>query len=334
MPLKRDTKLFDQFAAAVHAAGWRCFPLTARRVHPARYRVTHGEVELTVTVYIWETTLGGNNRPPDEWRIQPTGVVGSQFQPEPEPGRTLILGWWKQGNIFTGYDYNFHVNPFGGSPSIQVRRRALDAAAADGMAVYQRGSGELAILFRPELIGAYLSEMQSLHAAGRIPLEVTLIEKIAQSPELVADGQIAAEAAPPRQHAMAVVRRAIRDAKFRNLVLEAYGHRCAFCGIQLRLLEAAHILPVEHPDSTDSVNNGFAACPLHHRAYDRGLITFGTAYGVQVSDAKILEMQKGGHGGGLTAFRDGLLPKIHLPVAAGDRPSASLVKTANTFRGW
>jgi len=259
---------------------------------------------MTGKLYIWNTTPGGQNRPPDEWRIQPTNV-GQQFQPEPG-GPTIILGWWQQGGVFTGYDYSFHKGPIGSSSSFQVRRPALDAAAADGMAVFSRGNGELAVLFRPEFLGAYINQLPELHEAGVAPAEVTLLEQIAQDPEAVTDEQIDAAAAVPRQHAMSVVRRAIRDARFRSRVLDAYGHRCAFCGVQLDLLEAAHILPVEHPDSTDAVSNGFAACPLHHRAYDRGLITFRNNRQVEINAAKVATLEAAGLGGGLDKFRDGL----------------------------
>jgi putative restriction endonuclease len=334
MPFKRSTQLFDQFEAALRASGWGCFPLTPPRVHPARYHLTHDALDFSATVYIWTTTPGGKNRPADEWRIQPTNVVGQQFQPEPAPGRTVILGWWKPAGIFTGYDYAFHTAPFGESSSFQVRRHALDAAAADGMAVFSRGNGELAVLFRPELMGAYLSQMLALHASGVAPAEVALIEQIASDPQAVPNEQIGTDVAQPRQHAMAVIKRAIRDARFRNRVLAAYGHRCAFCGVQLHLLEGAHILPVEHPGSTDAVTNGFAACPLHHRAYDRGLIMFDIAYDVKVSAIKVAALEAADRIGGLDAFRNGLLPSILVPANPEDRPAPAYIQAGNAFRDW
>ena len=48
----------------------------------------------------------------------------------------------------------------------------------------------------------------------------------------------------------------MRDARFRKNVLVAYGYRCAISGIQLDLVDAAHIIPVEHERGTDELRNG------------------------------------------------------------------------------
>jgi len=69
-----------------------------------------------------------------------------------------------------------------------------------------------------------------------------------------------------------------RDAAFRETVLDIYDHLCAACGLRVRLadgfslLDAAHLIPVEDPDSNDNPTNGLALCPNHHRAMDRSLI--------------------------------------------------------------
>ena len=63
---------------------------------------------------------------------------------------------------------------------------------------------------------------------------------------------------------------------FRQIVLNAYGERCALTGVGIRsLLVASHIVPwskaVEH---RLDVQNGIALNALHDKAFDRGLITF------------------------------------------------------------
>jgi putative restriction endonuclease len=332
MPLKIDPVLFDRFEEALRTSGWEYHALTPPREHPARYQLVHEHSQMIVRVYIWNTTPGGTNRPLDEWRIQPTNI-GNQFQHEPN-GATVILGWWDLGGVFTGYDYRFHTAPIGGSSSIQVRRHALDAAADNGMAVFNRGNGELAILFRPEFMGTYLSQMLALHEAGVAPAEVALIEQIVQAPEAVLDAQITATAASPRQYAMSVVRQAVRDAKFSRGVLAAYAYQCAFCGMQLGLLEAAHILPVAHPGSTDVVSNGIAACVLHHKAYDRGLITFRSNLQVEVNGPMVAWLEATGRSGGWEDFRNNLRSMIYIPYAAEHRPGDAFIREGNRVRGW
>ena len=67
------------------------------------------------------------------------------------------------------------------------------------------------------------------------------------------------------------------DLTFRRAVLDAYDHRCAVCGLDLRIadtplgLDAAHIRwhTAGGPDDT---SNGLALCALHHHTFDRGAI--------------------------------------------------------------
>lgn len=70
-----------------------------------------------------------------------------------------------------------------------------------------------------------------------------------------------------------------RDPRFRDEVIRAYEHKCAVCGSDLRLgnidlgLEAAHI-KWHQAGGPDIVQNGLALCVLHHKALDRGAISF------------------------------------------------------------
>ncbi|MFA0575332.1 phosphorothioated DNA-binding restriction endonuclease [Vibrio splendidus] len=81
-----------------------------------------------------------------------------------------------------------------------------------------------------------------------------------------------------------------RDPNFRKNVLRAYNYRCAVCGFDLALdtvpvgIEAAHIKWKQYSGSCE-VSNGIALCSLHHKALDRGVITFNSELKVQVSPA-------------------------------------------------
>ena len=44
------------------------------------------------------------------------------------------------------------------------------------------------------------------------------------------------------------------------------------CGLDVELVQGAHIYPVSAPGSYDEVWNGLALCPNHHLAFDRYLI--------------------------------------------------------------
>ena len=80
-----------------------------------------------------------------------------------------------------------------------------------------------------------------------------------------------------------------RDPKFRQNILEAYKHRCAICGFNIKLgdrpvaLEAAHIR-WRMADGPDKPENGMALCTLHHKLFDRGVFTLSERLEVQVSE--------------------------------------------------
>src|ERR1700674_5816266 len=67
-----------------------------------------------------------------------------------------------------------------------------------------------------------------------------------------------------RQRVVTEMRRWSREAGFRQRVLFAYGNRCAVTRVQLRLVDAAHILPVGVRGSIDQVRNGIALSPTYH----------------------------------------------------------------------
>ena len=300
--------------------------------------MVQGTQAFTARLWIWTITPGGNNRPPDEYRIQLTG--GSKdtklVQIEPESGgKTLLMGWWPDAEVFGAWDYNAHKEPLGSSPSCQVKEGTLRKAAVDSMAFqYRDDPGEYVIAFRPKMLGIYLSQMESLHKAGAAGQDVALLERAVADPDTVTDAEIDAEADQERRRIIVNVRRAVRAYRFGARVMETYGHACVFCGMQLRLLDAAHILPVAHPGGVDKTSNGIAVCTLHHRAYDNGLITFDHKGKILVNEHEIAALKDAGMAGGLKEFKRTLLPQILLASNPADRPTVATIRAANKHRGW
>lgn len=319
-------------------SGWDFLHLSAPNAHPARYHVYRGDVGHEIRVYIWNITHGGGAaRAANEYRIQITGIEGlagpQEFIPE-IGGKTLILGWWDEVGVFAGFDFTHHTGPLGASPSMQITDEALRGAHISGFAVHNKGNGELAIAFRPDFIGSYVHNLESLHECGESPEATKILDEISANPEEVDEAEIVAEVPPERLYAVISTRKALRDISFRNRVLNAYGHKCSMCGIQLRLLDAAHILPVFHPRSTDETSNGVSLCALHHRALDRNFVTFDENYRTRVNEELAFEFQRTGHDGGLPRFREHLRPLLLLPPDLRDRPKAEFITAANDMRGW
>ena len=92
----------------------------------------------------------------------------------------------------------------------------------------------------------------------------------------------------PRERALTLTSRVIRDRVFRRVVLRAYDERCAITGLKLingggrAEVEAAHIRPVE-ANGPDVVSNGLALSGTAHWMFDRGLISLSDDLDILVS---------------------------------------------------
>jgi hypothetical protein len=99
---------------------------------------------------------------------------------------------------------------------------------------YRNKNGGLHWSFLPQLLPTFIEFFQS-----QIDLSPNNVQ-IAVVGAGLADDPSDAAAARARQAAT----RLIRDAKFGKDVVEAYGKKCAMCGLNLGLVSGAHILPV------------------------------------------------------------------------------------------
>lgn len=337
MPILRKPALLNLVEDSIGKSGLFFLRLSAENIHPANYQIIGPSNSYRVQIYIWNLTFGGRPAIPDEWRIQVTGlpeIGGSQHFTPIVGSKTVILGWCDELRVFAAYDVNKHLGALGGSPSIQIRQPALEAARVNGLAHYFRGEEEVAFAVKPAYMGAYLENMEDLHACGSSMEALRLLEEICVDPQGVDEQEIDKKAPEQRRYGIVSTRRALRAANFNDRVLTAYSNTCAMCGVQLRLLDAAHILPAAHPDSTDETSNGVALCALHHRAYDRGLITFDSGYRVHSNREMERELTTSGIDGGLNDFQRRLFPMLEVPPDRADRPAAFYIDQVNALRGW
>ena len=90
--------------------------------------------------------------------------------------------------------------------------------------------------------------------------------------------QLAFRSEDTRERTSIITSRIVRDRVFRQVVLQAYGERCAVTGLKLingggrAEAAAAHIKPVEK-SGPDIVNNGIALSGTAHWMFDRGMIS-------------------------------------------------------------
>src|SRR5439155_2441874 len=80
----------------------------------------------------------------------------------------------------------------------------------------------------------------------------------------------------------------VGQGRFRKLLLELWGAKCAVTGVEMpSVLMAAHIKPWRCATNAERLDphNGLLVLPQYDRLFDRGFISFGDEGGILVSPA-------------------------------------------------
>lgn len=226
-------------------------------------------------------------------------------------GYTTLLGFYPDLNMFAGFDLTRHRTFTTGSPSVQVDIHTIHEALQNGLAFSTKDNQEIAVGIRPDQLIHYILNAQLLHEYGVDATTLNLLKKATLS-EII--DQDIVDLTTERQKIVSQMSRYSRDANFRKKVLNAYDNRCAITRSQLKLVDAAHILPVASDDSSDHVSNGVALSPTMHRAYDTGLIFLDESYYIRLNKDKADELKGQNLHGGMKQFRSLLEQQIHLPM--------------------
>ena len=121
-----------------------------------------------------------------------------------------------------------------------------------------------------------------------------------------------------RRYALTVVKHRLHQASFREAVISAYQHKCAFSGLpEQRLLDAAHIISDRDEEfGQPVVPNGLPLTKIHHAAFDKHLIGLDPDFQLHVSE-RLLELRDGPL---LEALKQLDGKKILLPKREQDQP--------------
>jgi putative restriction endonuclease len=329
MPAVPSAKLVDSVLAAFSDSGCQAQLASSARRNPRQFLVIQPEgTSLVVRVYIWTITHGGASRNIDEYRIQLTGV--SSPLDIQASGPTVLLGWFPRLNVFGGFDISRHKTFTGKSPSVQITLSALNSALNFGWGFSHKDNNETAVAFRPDQLLHYCLNADALHRYGTGTRMVALLDKAAK--DLAINKHEANKLPPSRKKLIQSVERWARDANFADIVINAYGRRCAVTRVQLNLLDAAHIYPVSAQGSTDGVTNGIALSPTYHRAFDQGLIFLDTDLKMKLNRRRLDWLASLKLIDGLSDFSHYLNNQIHIPADPRQRPSLDMIRKANAFR--
>lgn len=156
-----------------------------------------------------------------------------------------------------------------------------------------------------------VDDERHLNLAGRAPEEVH---------DVVDDAR--------RAYITSLVRVRVHQRMFRERVLDAYRHQCAFCKLRHdELLDAAHIVPDRDPKGEPLIRNGLSLCTLHHSAFDSQFIGLRPDYVLEVREDILREKDGPTLVHSIQALQGA---RIVLPTQVSLRPDPELVEMRYT----
>lgn len=330
----RFRELVERFVDALENAGATVIIVSDARRRPVVLSVVAGTETYRLEVYLWAITPGGKGRGrPRERRIQMTGVERFTLK---AGIRTIVGGWSEETGVFAFWDVRRHLGFTAGSPSVQLYLDTLEAAAMVGMATNVRRvreGEEIAISVQPDYLMWYVREYQHLYDCGAEVADAsTLVDEPPEIERRFIDAGRTTDAQSRRHKVVEIVQR-FRDARFRPLVLRAYGYRCALTEVSLRLVDAAHIVPVSDPTSTDEPRNGIALNPFVHRAYDYGLLGILPGGKTAINRRMLKRLRTAKLDSGV-ALLEQLPTRMRLPTSREFYPPDDYLRRGMLARGW
>ena len=279
-----------------------------------------------VTVFIGNVHFA-NRAESDEYRIQCPGDLPERLRNSRLRGDIiLILGFSADVHTFSAWApdrflaRDSRVRRF----SLYTRLPRMQEAVERGLSAHIDTDGQIVIMFRPDFIGLYAENPTVLHQATTRTLQ-RVAQSYKQSP--------ARPIVMNRQKIRVTNIEYLRSPTFRQEVLGAYAHRCAMCGIQLDLVDAAHIVPHAHPQGHDVISNGLALCTLHHRSFDTGLLYVRDDYSIHLNLTRVRHLKKVGRADGLRRYRRELRDALVLPDNDDWLPAPDNLVLGNELRG-
>ena len=262
----------------------------------------------------------------DEYRIQCSGDLPEKLRNRQREDTVLVLGFSADVHTFSAWDPDRFLARKSGVQrfSLYTRLSRMQEAAAQGLSTHTDTDGQIVIMFRPDLIGLYVENQAALHRDTDRALQ-----RIARDYKQFLARPIAVK----RQRIQVTSTAYPRNPRFRQAVLEAYSYRCAMCGIQLGLVDAAHIVPHAHLQGHDVVSNGLALCSLHHRSFDTGLLYVRDDYSIHLNSSRVKHLKKMGRADGLSRYEEQLRSELLLPANDEWFPAPDNLSLGSELRG-
>lgn len=321
MPALTNASLFGRLRAAL-PRGSR-FETAENAIHPAIVLVPGF---ARVRAYLFTVTRdrsAAGARPAGEFKIQlivDGQARGTRGSLESEGAYTVLLGYSPDFGVFVGWEARLYGD-FAYSANVQVREPMLTEARSSGWGVSAprsiRGLPEVRVAFSAGNLMHYLRVSRE---ANRKEIwgpwrEAFMLSK---APNHDAIGLPHRERDVPeyvqRERQRIASTRLSRDARFAPRVKEQFDFACAVCGVQLEIIEAAHIIPVNDQRSTDDIWNGLALCPSHHTLFDARRFIVEPTLAVRIDHDAVGFLEESGRASGIQLLTDHDGAQIRQPV--------------------
>lgn len=258
----------------------------------------------------------------DERRFQNPG----QGRPVRLPAGTaipLLLGLWERGPrpVLVAMGDPFHRMGAQTRQSLFMPLWQLEQASEVGWAEHTSSSGERITAFHPALLPSYV---EMALAEARVAAD-EMISIIDASGLLEIAGNTSQERV--RRASSALVRQRQLGAQ----IVKAYEGLCAMCGLNLGLVEGAHIYPVSAPQSPDEIWNGIALCRNHHSVFDQHLVWVEPGHREVRLHPQLYEQSKRNEASG--QFVRSTLPQLRSPLPSYSAPRREMFERRYSFFG-
>lgn len=246
-----------------------------------------------------------------------------------------------EGAVFSAWEPSYALSKNDEELGTLYGRFSHEAIAlSEGAAVHnffspllKRRSNTLSM--RAENLGFYLENCSMLHGVAseaELQAVITGLEPYLEAPEPGANGEPDVVIGGHTRK-VTVTRTAYpRDPNFSRDVLKAYGHACAICGVQLGLVQAAHIIPHNEDDCPNHVTNGIALCAEHHKLYDDALLLPGPERSLYLNPDRVEHLQNIGQGGGLDRVQSRAQNLFKLPDDPAHHPNDEYLRRGVRIR--
>jgi putative restriction endonuclease len=311
MPSLTNASLFGRLKSALPPG--TNFLTPANAIHPAIF-VAPGLGKTRAYLFtVTRDRSEAGKRPAGEFKIQL--IIDGQARSargslDHDEANTVLLGYSPDFGVFVGWEARLY-REFAYSANVQIREPTLADARAFGWSVAAprsiRGSSEVRVALPPGNLPHYLrasreADRKEIWGVWREALMLSKMPNFSPGDVPRRERDLPEHIKLERQRITSS--RLSRDARFAPRVKEQFDFSCAVCGLQLEIVEAAHIIPVNDERSSDDIWNGLALCPSHHTLFDARRFVVEANLALRVDRDAVAFLEQSGRASGIELLLD------------------------------